>query len=103
MNNNDMINVILALREYHPGLNLTVESGISPVVIRLNDVFIGDRDYILAVSGCGDTFDGALQKLYTRIVSQEDYVIVDSEITQRPVGLKYINETWVTIKEFTKT
>lgn len=100
---NEKIEVILALREYAPGLNLTVEAGISPVVIRLNGVYVGDVDYMLSVSGCGDTFEAALSNLYSRIVRTDgDYVIVDSALMRCPVGLRYVNGTWITIKDFPK-
>ena len=103
MNTNEKVNVILALREYAPGLNLKIESGISPVVVRLNGVFIGDADYMLSVTGCGDTFDEALNNLYARISNTDDgYVIIDSELMVRPVGLRYLNNTWIPVKEFNK-
>ena len=98
---NSQIETILALREFHPGLNLTVESGISNVVIRLNDVFIGDHDFLLNVAGCGDTFEDALNNLYSRVTST-DYVVIDNAVCPSIRCLRFLQGTWVTVKEYPK-
>ena len=98
MNTNEKMEAILSLRAFVPDMVLTIESGITPVVLRLSNVYVGGDGYMLSVAGCGETMDEAIDNLAHRLMETDDYVIIDINKKDGPSMLRFELGRWRVIR-----
>lgn len=98
MNSNEKLEAILALRHEVPDMKLTITTGIAPVVIHLDNVYVGGGGYILTMAGFGETMEDAIDDLiYRLLVDSGDYVLVDINMKGGPRWLRFKEGSWRTV------
>jgi len=100
IDSNDKLAALLELLEYDRTISVSITTGISPVVMCLENVNIGDASHLLTVCGAGDDMTTALDNLYSRMTDLADdaYVVVQGQTSL--IGLRYLDGSWVQLKKY---